>query len=500
MCDPFSHLKCDPLGVCKCKEGTYYDEDTDQCFILANEPCNNSIDFITQNSCTPNSICLLTSGIEKCQCKKGFIPNRYSQCYLPFNSTCSIKNNLCDPSSFLYCDLGNKCSCQDNALYNHFTKRCELFAGSACIPNIGVGTEQPCIQNSTCSETERKCICNGNFVGNAENLCFLNHGSPCYPNIDEDMCDALQQIHCDLTTNQCICQDEYEGGSYYNGFLKKCTLLAGTPCFVNASLCTPNAICDPIDHICTCSKGTVPNDNGYCFLPYSSPCQIENDLCDPHAFLECNRETNSCQCKRGFETVYDPIEKTCRLIHDRPCESNPRSQKCDPNAMCTIVDPGINFTRCKCIDGFNPNKEQLCYLGYKESCSSLEKENKCDPDGHLICKFDSDLGQICTCPSNNNTYSSERQECLINPKETCDPSPDSQKCVDNAFCSSERSCVCQPGFEATVTGGQCLLNYGSLCPPLVVGGQCNDQSNLECLGGICACKPGYIELKTNLLE
>lgn len=97
-----------------------------------------------------------------------------------------------------------------------------------------------------------------------------------------------------------------------------------------------------------------------------------------------------------------------------------------------------------------------------------------------------------------NTYNEERKECLILPKDECDPSPGSQKCVDHSICSINGRCECQTGYEATVTGGKCLLKHGSLCP--TSAGLCNQQSNLECLRGRCVCKSGYNPFQTNLLE
>ncbi|XP_074095878.1 uncharacterized protein LOC141525333 isoform X2 [Cotesia typhae] len=63
------------------------------------------------------------------------------------------------------------------------------------------------------------------------------------------------------------------------------------------------------------------------------------------------------------------------------------------------------------------------------------------------------------------------------------------QCIKNAFCRSQRDCMCDPPYTPNIEGTVCHAAAGTNCGPQIE--DCSTMSNSECIQGVCACRNNY---------
>jgi len=501
-CDSTKGLQCSPsTEKCECEnpENSFYDENTRSCYLESGAVC----DLASPVNCHPNSECIYQTprtvwdersneNNRHCLCNEGLVENLEKKCFLPYFSPCKSDHDLCDPNSFLACSKTGHCDCQDpdNQWFDPTTKKCVNLVGTQCnSPQSG----PECVPNADCvisNDGSGVCECERgrNLAPNEQGFCVIFHGGYCEPN--SDYCDKSRNLECG-SKSKCVCQTEEDKDNFaiYDDNTETCFKTVGSKNCRNESFrCVPNAECDHTD-TCQCIEGLQKNNAGLCFLLYGNLCDSGNDLCDPHAFLVCNRDDSTCSCKDPQNTWFNANTLRCNRKAGSSCF--PESivvnyQPCVPNADC-VVDTSGSYI-CECRSSFTKNEDGQCFLRHGERCDLPGMRNLCNPSEFLEC---GESGR-CQCHGTHTYYDAESTSCKVMASGSCGlEHPD---CTQNAICNVNGVCTCLPNFSPD-DSRMCVPNptYGSSC---FLDNYCGDSdNNLECIRGMCDCKWGYFTSK-----
>jgi len=137
---------------------------------------------------------------------------------------------------------------------------------------------------------------------------------------------------CDWHSKNCECFP----GSLWDKTQKQCVIRASYSCTNepdSIQFCTPHSICNT-QNVCECVFPYYEDPQGRCVLRHGFICSASEDTCDSSKFMECNRNTLTCDCINSHNSTYYHQESdTCKILADSPCNLN-MGQLCTDRAVC----------------------------------------------------------------------------------------------------------------------------------------------------------------------
>lgn len=224
-------------GLCQCDVTKFvYDRVKAKCVSLANSPCQETEDCITNSECLWG----LNEIRKQCLCRQGYAPSSNGSCLASHDSWCSDDwTYACNHEQGLVCKEG-KCACKFTEFqsFNGLNvQKCVSQVNGPCDDAI------PCIANSACLATEgeviRRCQCKKGFV-EVDGSCQFSIGQSCNYSSEITECDAVAPLYCIEGICQCSALQVYDHT------LMKCRGLVGSTCSAlseNEEGKTPNNFC-----------------------------------------------------------------------------------------------------------------------------------------------------------------------------------------------------------------------------------------------------------------
>lgn len=140
----------------------------------------------------------------------------------------------------------------------------------------------------------------------------------------------------------------------------------------------------------------------FLFLPnlilsqeFHTPCNPSlNQTCTPGKFLACLN--NSCDCEDPENQIYDAVEAQCVIVAGKPCvpEYSPDIPLCIQGAEC---NPDTNT--CQCSKGFYETELNICSYTIGRTC---QESRDCDGANGLVCSEG-----VCRCPNSSFIWQME---------------------------------------------------------------------------------------------
>lgn len=281
-------LICDKKKrLCQCDLSTsVYDRVKAKCVGLANFPCDE-----TEN-CITNSECLWGPDDERrkqCVCRTGYAPSSNGSCLASYDVWCSDEwTYACNHEQGLVCFEG-RCACKFSDFQNFDTevKKCVSQVNGPC------DKITPCVSNANCARVEDngmipRCQCDQGFVP-VDGECELSIGQPCNYSTDGSSlkCDRLARLHC--LEGKCQCSPL----QVFDHQVLKCRGLVGATCQVGEKkedkheqdFCVRGAECvkrrfhQPTAGICKCKRGWTTTKDRKCLTAL-----VEENLIRSRAF------------------------------------------------------------------------------------------------------------------------------------------------------------------------------------------------------------------------
>jgi hypothetical protein len=276
-----------------------------KCFLLAGAQC------VSNSQCIHNSYCDPVDQICVCNETMKLVPNKERHCFLPFQTFCDSRNDLCDPEAFLECsnngpDNSTLCKCQRGfeTFYDEENSSCRLISDRPCLPPSSISTErvQLCDQNALCEPSApgnftHRCLCNPGFSPNTEKICFYEYEADCSSNPSQ--CDPWGYLVCRKDENEKLLCQCSSGNMYFNDELQQCLTFPGEPCqhLSHDQKCRENSQCAK-NGVCECLEGYEATHDGHCLLKYREKCDDDPNNCNDRVNLDCL--TGFCLCREGF--------------------------------------------------------------------------------------------------------------------------------------------------------------------------------------------------------
>jgi len=185
------------------------------------------------------------------------------------------------------------------------------------------------------------CVCSQNVSSKLRNNCGTED---CDNSVDfeydadiacdnlEGTCSSSAVQVCDWHSTNCECFP----GSLWDKTQKQCVIRASYSCTTESESilsCTSHAVCNT-RNVCECVFPYYEDSHGRCVLRHGFICSASEDTCDSSKFMECNRNTLTCDCINSHNSTYYHQESdTCKILADSPCNLN-MGQLCTDRAVC----------------------------------------------------------------------------------------------------------------------------------------------------------------------
>lgn len=272
----------------------------------------------------PNSNC---TSEQICRCNKdnGYIPSRdNTSCGKIVNSTCHDDDDCADTLScvkLVTTDQVGNCYCRDTETLNETNQQCLIKAGNRC----DVNSLKHCVKNAICQHSTCECA-RGYGLDETSGLCLGTHGTVCESNVD---CLGSHFFQCNA--GQCRCDKNHTQYSEATGscFGER----TDTACFDDLNCDRQKMNCNRITETCTCRSG-FEEFNKSCYGAHGAICTTTDD-CVRQQMLTC------LEGRCGCDTVTEWWEETeCKLRFNRPCgvPGMRSDMKCVGNLTC-LIDP-----------------------------------------------------------------------------------------------------------------------------------------------------------------
>ncbi|CAD8134634.1 unnamed protein product [Paramecium pentaurelia] len=543
-------------NTCACKEG-YFDTGLPTC-----EKCSYKCKECQKNfdrciSCQDNSLRLLVSGFNKCQCIQGYYDDG--------------QNDVCQKCHFscLKCnDIETKCELclkESNRIYNNLLFSCECNIGYY---DIGVENCQKCHYSClSCNSGDSSSCISCIDVNNTKRVYYNNTCKCLFGYFDDGSSISCQK--CDIQCLQCV-EQSYQCLScpqtrkieinckcqqgYYDIGLQLCSK-CNSKCLTCETISNNCTSCDPnqfrqfniMNKTCDCQIGYIEID-GICQQCNSSckTCSQSINQCTSCIQFK-HLKNNDCICNDGmYEQSND---KSCKLC-DKTCLTCANT-----NTYCLScsIDNFRQFkygNTCECIQGYyenpiNQNCEQCmsscltCSLVH-DNCLTCDNNlnlslinNKClcsqsyffDPVNHscqqcnITCLECQSINECTQCRLSTRHLVVDLNKCLCNDGyfETnqyhCQQCHYSCNTCENIntnclTCMSQNhrilinnKCLCLDGYYEA--GIELCFKCNSLCKTCQSSASfcltCYDiEHNRYHSGDKCLCKPGYYEQNTQI--
>ncbi|ODN00766.1 Tenascin-X [Orchesella cincta] len=334
----------------------------------------------------------------------------------------------------------------------------------------------------------------GCFIGVSQ---ALEYGQPCNvtskPELDECRSVNLKDpLKCtptaDNSTAFCACEPEMFRHEELNYCVSsqggKCTLQSGDG--QPSHQCTKFAQCfnstekaiERKEGKCYCDPDAIHDElTGHCKLTFGSKrCTVATE-CLVGGLLTC-REGN-CGCEDEEHQVWNSTANSCQTLINGSCAANkpfPKPECYGLNTVCKNITAS-EFV-CECSDGYTEAPDKSCYKDFEGTC---EDKNDCHPQ--FECK--GNATKQCLCPD-GQLYHVGSKTCRLLVGQQCEVESDLE-CTVHASCTNN-TCTCTTGFISS--SGTCLAKYGSECSE--VG--CYEPDFLQCVDTTktCGCVDKYL--------
>ncbi|CAD8166957.1 unnamed protein product [Paramecium pentaurelia] len=490
-------------NTCVCKEG-YFDTGLPTC-----EKCSYKCKGCQKYSdrcisCQDNSLRLLVSGFNRCQCIQGYYDDGQNDACQKCHFSClkcndiETKCEICsNESNRIYNNLLFSCDCNigyyDNGVENcqkcHYScLSCNSGDANSCISCIDVNTTKRVFYNNAC-----KCLF-GYFDDGSSISC-----QKCDIQCLDCVGQSYQCLSCPQTRKieiNCKCQQ-----GYYDIGLQLCSKCNSKclTCEIISNNCTS---CDPnqfreiniINKTCDCEIGYIEID-GICQQCHSSCKTCSQSINQCSSCIQFKHLKNyDCNCNDGMYELSS--DKSCKLC-DKTCLTCANT-----NTYCLTcsIDNFRQFkygNTCECIQGYYENPiNQNC-----EQCMSSCLTCSLVYDNCLSCDNNLNLSLInnkCLCSQSYffDSVSHSCQQCNI----TCLECQNSNECTQCRLSTRHlevdlNKCLCNDGYFETNQQHcqQCHFSCNT-CENINTNClTCMSQYHRIFINNKCLCLDGYYE-------
>ncbi|CAD8167073.1 unnamed protein product [Paramecium pentaurelia] len=443
-------------NTCVCKEG-YFDTGLPTC-----EKCSYKCKECEKYSdrcisCQDNSLRLLVSGFNRCQCIQGFYDDGQNDVCQKCHFSCLKCNDM-----ETKCEL---CSIESNRIYNNLLFSCECNIGYY---DIGVQNCQKCHYSCLSCNSRDSNSCISCIDVNTTKRVFYNNACKClFGYFDDGSSISCQK--CDIQCLDCI------GQSY------QCLSCPQTR---------------KIEINCKCQQGYYDIGLQLC-SKCNQKCQtcetISNNCtsCDPNQFREINTINKTCDCQIG----YIEIDGICQQCHSS-CKTC--SQSINQCSSC-IQFKHLKINDCVCNDGmYEQSSDKSCKLCDKTCLTCANTNTYC-----LTCSIDNfrqfKYGNTCECIQGyyENPINQNCEKCMSSCL-TCSLVYDNCLTCDNNLNLSliNNKCLCSQSYFFDSVSHSCQ-QCNITCLQCQNSNECTQcrlsTRHLEVDLNKCLCNDGYFE-------
>ncbi|CAD8214362.1 unnamed protein product [Paramecium pentaurelia] len=483
-------------NTCVCKEG-YFDTGLPTC-AKCSYKCKGCQKYFDRCiSCQDNSLRLLVSGFNKCQCIQGYYVNGQNNVCQKCHFSClkcndiETKCELCsNESNRIYNDQLFSCDCNigyydigvENCLKCHYScLSCNQGDANSCISCIDANTTKRAFYNNTC-----KCLF-GYFDDGSSISCqkcdiqFLNCVGKSY------LCLSCPQTR-KIETN-CKCHQ-----GYYDIGLQLCSK-CNSKCLTYETISNNCTSCDPnqfreiniIKRTCDCQIGYIEID-GICQQCNSSCKTCSQSLNQCTSCIQYkNLKNNDCICSDGM--YESSIDKSCKLC-DKTCLTCANTNNYCLSCSIDNYRQFKNGNTCECLQGYYENPINLNCEKCISSCltCSLVYDNCLTCDNNLNLTL---VNNKCLCSQSYffDSVSHSCQQCNITCLE-CQCRIQTRHLVVD-----QNKCLCNDGYFETNQQNCQLCHFSfNTCENIYTNClTCMSQYYRILINNKCLCLDGYYE-------
>ncbi|CAD8161406.1 unnamed protein product [Paramecium octaurelia] len=505
-CEQTRHLD---QNQCLCNTG-YFEKGLSNCSKCDSNCYNCNLNSKKCTECDKNSLRLLNTNTNTCQCQSGTteIDGLCQQCNVNCQECLNTITNCtsCVSQKIL---VNSQCICIDGTYLSNLDNKC-YSCNSTCATCVGL--DSFCLtcasdKNRIINVTNHTCNCKAGYYEDTVKISCIQCDQTCLTCFaTSSYCTQCDQS-LNLTLNQqnrCVCKSSY----FFNIISQQCELcnFTCTECLTQTQCLTCELITRYLDNEtskCLCKDGFYEANQKQCLQCHSSckTCQMQSNQC-----LTCEEsnkrlfQMNRCPCLDGY---YDVGIEMCQKCNDicQTCQtSSTRCHSCYENHLRVL-----NQNSCTCIPGYFDNGKLIC-----QKCSNSCQTCKNQRDYCTSCDINQgrlDQSIIHKCPCISNFYEDSNETC--------------QKChIKCSGCVNDKnncvSCKYVQGSNRLTISNQCNCKDGYYDDEVqVICKKCNtrckicenDPNNcLKCLSNlridppVCHCMNGYFETDQLLCE
>ncbi len=342
-------------------------------FIIADSASSSGTFKLSLNgepSCTANSECTddykycnipTDSTYGYCTCVETYVLGGDNQCHQSCTTDDSCPSNLYQCLNNL-CYKRTECSpaCDENSFCNTDTLSCDCLYGfiknssDICVSDLCVENNTVCELNSTCEGISGECICNYGYVNYTEGFGCEDDLNPCTPNLcsqqNKNIC-----VQTDEENYECLCNE-----NYIENAQNECI---ANPCIPNR--CGANTYCSVSSEFtadCQCNAGYYFDGNGICQPLPGNSCLNPDEIGLNQTITAgltsdyTNDFALSCSGTNGVDNIYKlTLLSTTQLTIDlittninaniailNSC-SNPTELQCNSTQINTTLNAGTYY-------------------------------------------------------------------------------------------------------------------------------------------------------------